>query len=254
MSDTPRGAAANYKLMSNEDIKTLPVSSITDPDGAILALWVPSSLLQTGLDVMQAWGFQHKQTYIWVKTRKQTFFNFTKWIKKNILKQSNLSYDKSSYTQAISTIIKSIANVNLSNELSFGMGRLFRQTHEICLIGINNSKIYKILSNKSQRSVSFGENLKHSAKPEHLQDSLELMFPSNVVNKIELFARRQRQGYLCLGNEAPMTKGEDIYLSLNKIINATDIELMSINKLISCYEVEKNQELFEMWEKISNKD
>jgi len=206
MSDVPRGASANYSTMSIADIKNLPIKEIIDPDGAVLALWVPSSLLQEGLDILKAWGFKHKQTYVWVKTKKDPFknlitsFKFNEFFVKNLFKNQ---------------LINIFKNFDLSKSLSFGMGRLFRQTHEICLIGINNAKIYKKLMNKSQRSVSFAENLKHSAKPENLQDSLELMFSGENINKVELFARRQRQGWLTLGNE--VCEGEDIRDSLAKL-------------------------------------
>jgi N6-adenosine-specific RNA methylase IME4 len=96
------------------------------------------------------------------------------------------------------------------------MGRLFRASHEIALIGINNSGIYRKLENKSQRSVSFGLNEGHSTKPEHLQDSLDIMFPGRTMNKIELFARRERNGWVCLGNEVGAR--EDIRTSLAKLI------------------------------------
>lgn len=212
-SEVARGAAANYSTMTIAKIKQMPVKDISAED-AILALWVPSSLLQEGLDVMKAWGFNHKQTYIWVKTKKEKLNDLSSWIKKNVLKQKQITYDKFSYKKTIDTIMSYIPEVNLTNELSFGMGRLFRQTHEICLIGTNSNKVYKKLANKSQRSVSFGMNLKHSAKPEHLQDSLELMFPE--AEKIEIFARRVRPGWKCIGNE--VCDGEDIYVSLQKLI------------------------------------
>ena len=213
MSDVKRGALANYSTMTISDIQQLPVKDVCNPDGAVLCLWVPSSLLQEGLDTMTAWGFSHKQTYIWVKTKKQRLADFIKWIKKSVLMHKQVAYDKYAYDRAINAIIESIANIDLDIELAFGMGRLFRQTHEICLIGTNNNKLYKQLSNKSQRSVSFGENLKHSAKPEHLQDSLEFMFPT--AQKLELFARRTRPGWTCLGNE--VCNGEDILVSLSKL-------------------------------------
>lgn len=217
-SDVKRGAAANYSTMTNEDIKNLPVGSIADSNGAVLALWVPSSLLQTGLDVMKAWGFEHKQTYVWVKTKKDGFSNFKKWIKKSVLKHKQIQYDKFAYDRAINAILEAAGNLSLNDCLSFFMGRLFRQTHELCLIGTNNNKIYKKLKNKSQRSVSFGENLKHSAKPEHLQDSLDIMFPDNQFKKIELFARRHRPGWVCAGNEAPATYGQDIRVSISNLL------------------------------------
>ena len=249
MSDTPRGAADNYQLMNNEDIKKMPISSIADPDGAILAIWVPSSLLQEGLDVMKAWGFAHKQTYIWVKNKKSPYETFKKYLSKNFVKNLPSVYDKNTYKDMVKAIQLSLQDLDMNNCLAFGMGRLFRQSHEICLIGTNNNKIYKSLSNKSQRSVSFSENLKHSIKPENLQDSLDLMFPGDI-NKIELFARRQRKNWFCLGNESPMTTGEDIYKSLQKFILISDNDFSNIKNIISSYQNLDNQKLFDMWNKI----
>lgn len=203
-SDVPRGAAANYNTMTISEIKQIPVQEVIDPEGAILALWVPSSLLQEGLDVMKSWGFHHKQTYIWVKSKKEPFKEIISNILKNSIKEM----------PSKSIFSKLFDNFSLNNTLSFGMGRLFRQTHEICLIGTNNNKIYKKLSNKSQRSVSFAENLKHSAKPDYLQNSLELMFPN--TNKLEMFARRYKPGWVCVGNQVIL--GEDINISIKNLI------------------------------------
>jgi N6-adenosine-specific RNA methylase IME4 len=176
MSAVKRGAKSQYSTMTTSKIAEMPVQASCHPDGAVLCLWVPGSLLQEGLDVMKAWGFNHKQTYVWVKTKKRA------------------------------------CDYPLHECLSFGMGHTFRQTHEICLIG-TNGKINKQLKNKSQRSVSFAENLRHSSKPDHLQKSLETMFPK--ARKLELFARRIRPGWTCLGNE--ICNGEDIYVSLSKL-------------------------------------
>lgn len=220
MSDVARGAAANYSTMTNSEILQMPIKDYVDPNGALLALWVPSSILQTGLDVMKTWGFTHKQTYVWVKVKNNPlyeitgiFLNFWKKSVKPLGKFSEKEYR--TLIKNSSQMIEMIAKGQkfIQNTLAFGMGRLFRQTHEICLIGTNNNKIYKLLENRSQRSISFGENLKHSAKPEHLQDSLELMFPK--AQKLELFARRLRPGWTCLGNE--VCNGEDIYVSLSKL-------------------------------------
>jgi N6-adenosine-specific RNA methylase IME4 len=254
MSDVKRGAKANYNTLTVSQIADIPVKNLISDEGTLLALWVPSSLLQQGLDVMKAWGFTHKQTYVWVKIKKHTFLDFKKWIVKSILKHQQIVYDKFAYVRAINAIIESLDNIDLNDFRCFGMGRLFRQTHEICLIGISSNKIYKLLKNKSQRSVSFAENLKHSAKPEDLQDSLDAMFPEDNNAKLELFSRRQRKGWWCLGNEAPMTKNEDILVSLNKL-NLSDPEyLIPINKVISCYDGEKDKELFKMWNGISSNE
>jgi N6-adenosine-specific RNA methylase IME4 len=206
MSDVARGAEANYDTMTIKDIQELPIQKFAHKDGAILALWVPSSLLQEGMDTMKSWGFKHKQTYIWVKTKKIALSDLVSVLKPKGVTDKNYK----DYFKRISTIVKS---ANMNAILAFGMGRLFRQTHEICLIGISDNKIYKRLKNKSQRSVSLAPNLRHSSKPEDLQDSLDEMFPTG--NRLELFARRHRKGWICLGNE--ICNGEDIRVSLAKL-------------------------------------
>lgn len=211
MSDVKRGAQANYDTMTMQQIREMPVTEACDPDGAVLCLWVPGSLLQDGLDTMKAWGFDHKQTYVWVKIKKHRFQRFTKWIKKSVLRHPQIAYERFACVRAINAIIDNLPNVNFNEELAFGMGHLFRQTHEICLIG-TRGKILKQLANKSQRSVSFAENLRHSAKPDDLQESLETMFPK--ARKLELFARRLRPGWTCLGNEID---GKDIYDALAEL-------------------------------------
>lgn len=204
MSKIKRSAKSQYKsVLSIKEIKELPVKEIVD-DNSILALWVPSSMLQDGLDIMECWGFKQKQTHIWVKTKKNALSKLFTFIFKKVMNK--------------------IFNTNISDEylvniLGFGMGRIFRQTHEIVLIG-TRGKVSHLLKNKSQRSVHFGPVKKHSEKPEALQDMLDIMYPSasGIIDKIELFARRDRPGWLCLGNECPSTKDEDIRDSLKKII------------------------------------
>lgn len=209
MSSTKRGAKSNYQTLSIDDLKALPVKDLANPNGALIALWVPSSLLQEGLNVMKAWGFQQKQTYVWVKNKKEPFKSAISTLVDH-MEGAIEDIEKIGIRKYIKNNIQDIA---LNNILGFGMGHTFRQSHEIALIGINNTGIYKKLQNKSQRSVSFGQNEGHSIKPEHLQDSLDIMFDGE---KIELFARRERKGWTCLGNEVG-TK-EDIRVSLSKMI------------------------------------
>jgi N6-adenosine-specific RNA methylase IME4 len=215
MSSVKRGAQANYATMTNAEIAQLPVNAIADPNGAALCLWVPSALIQTGLNVMKSWQFNLRQTYIWNKTKKEPLTALQKSFKKSVRQLLKSESKKElSAADAIDLLNKLVADFELTNSMGFGMGRLFRQSHEICLIGINNTSIYNKLQNKSQRSISFAPNLKHSSKPERLQDSLDTMFVG--CDKIEMFARRERAGWLCLGNEV----GErlDIRDSLAKLI------------------------------------
>jgi N6-adenosine-specific RNA methylase IME4 len=178
---TKRGAAAHYGVMTNADIAALAVSELADPEGCVLGLWVPGSFMATGLEVVNAWGFKLKQNFIWVKT-------------KNKIPEDMVDVDEC---------------------LAFGMGRLFRQTHETALICTSGKSVYKTLEDHSQRSVCFFPNLGHSRKPQHLHSSFDVMFPE--ANKLELFARRDTPGWTCVGLESPSTPGEDIRDSITRL-------------------------------------
>jgi N6-adenosine-specific RNA methylase IME4 len=178
----PRGAEANYKTMSVEQIKNIPVKDLISPTGSVLFLWVPSSLLDSGLAVMEAWKFDMKQTYVWNKTKV-----------------------------ALPKDLKEPDDLNQC--LGFGMGRLFRQTHEIALIGISSTAVYKKLKSKSERSVCLAPNEGHSIKPEHPYLALERQFPGATY--LEMFARRVRPGWTCIGNQVPPY--EDITEAVKKL-------------------------------------
>jgi N6-adenosine-specific RNA methylase IME4 len=204
MSNVKRGAASQYKVLDNQEIVNLDIKSIAE-DNAILALWVPSTLLPIGLEAMENYGFDFKQTWIWVKTKKDPLESLKKDLKKAIKAGTDISATVDAF--------------NLDNVLAFYMGHLFRQTHEICLIG-TRGKVSKLLKNKSQRSVSFKDVGKHSAKPEILQDRLDIMFP-DVQNKLEVFARRARTGWETIGNQSPTNTipNEDIRDAIERLKN-----------------------------------
>ena len=202
MSDVKRGAQANYSTMTNKELLSLPIKELADPDWSVLALWCPSSLLDFGLELMKEYSFDFKQIWIWCKIKNDPFKKM-----KKLNKKGKLDFD----------------NVNWNDFLSFGMGHLARNMHEVVLIG-TKGKVYKELKNRSQRTVFFAPNEKHSKKPEILQDKLELMFNGNNVKKIEVFARRQRLGWTTIGNQNPSTINEDIRISLSKLVNYSVIK------------------------------
>ena len=197
MSAVKRGVQDHYPLLNAESIKDLDVINIS-ADPSVLALWVPSSHIQNGIATLKNWGFVPKQTWIWVKTKNNPLVNLKKQMKKS------------------EKTLEVVDSFNINEILSFNMGHTFRQTHEICLIGTKGTGLSKLIDNRSQRSVFLGPAKKHSEKPESLQDSLDVMFPDG--KKIELFARRKRKGWMCVGNQSPETVNEDIRDSLKRII------------------------------------
>jgi len=59
-------ASDHYPTMTIEEICSEPVAELA-ASNSHLHLWTPSSLLPEALTVMQAWGFQYKTSFVWVK-------------------------------------------------------------------------------------------------------------------------------------------------------------------------------------------
>ena len=59
----------NYKTLTTEDIKNLPVKEITE-DQAHLYLWVTNPFINEGLQICKSWGFEYKTLITWIKTYK----------------------------------------------------------------------------------------------------------------------------------------------------------------------------------------
>ena len=60
---------SRYSTMTLSEIEALPVSALAQTT-AHLYLWVPNALLQEGLGVLRAWGFEYKTNIVWHKVRK----------------------------------------------------------------------------------------------------------------------------------------------------------------------------------------
>lgn len=213
---TARSAASNYPTLDMAALKALPIDLLADED-AVLALWTPCSLFEDGLDLMRAWGFQHRQEWIWVKLTQSEGEDVL------VKPDGTVNVSTAAIFRALAGAGRQTDRVKQADPfsvefqlpLAFGMGRLARAAKESCLIGVRGSP-YKHLMNRSQRDVFFGHADKHSEKPEEVQDILDRMFPAG--KGLELFARRQRVGWTCIGNEAPTTMGEDIRDSVKRLL------------------------------------
>lgn len=62
-----RAATSNhYGTMTIEDLKTLPIPQLVSED-AHLHLWTTNAFLFEAKEIMEAWGFQYKSCFVWVK-------------------------------------------------------------------------------------------------------------------------------------------------------------------------------------------
>lgn len=58
--------ADHYVLMTVKEICEMPVKDIAE-DNAVLFLWVTSPILRESFDVVSAWGFEYKSSFVWDK-------------------------------------------------------------------------------------------------------------------------------------------------------------------------------------------
>lgn len=62
------GAINHYSLMTVEQIKNMPIASLTAPNSHCW-LWVTNGTLRHGFDVLGAWGFTYRSIFTWCKLR-----------------------------------------------------------------------------------------------------------------------------------------------------------------------------------------
>ena len=80
------GASAHYDTMTDEEIKSMPVTEIADTN-CILFMWATFPNLPVALEVIKAWGFTYKTLgFSWLKTNKENgklFFGIGHYTKSN---------------------------------------------------------------------------------------------------------------------------------------------------------------------------
>ena len=63
-----RSAANHYPVSPEEVIKSRPVGKLAAKD-CVLFLWTTNQHLRIAMAVMEAWGFEYKSNYVWVKDK-----------------------------------------------------------------------------------------------------------------------------------------------------------------------------------------
>lgn len=186
------GAEKHYKLMKDEDIIALkPYVDMVVDENCIMFLWVTCPKLPFCLSVIEKWGFQYATvSHTWIKTYKNG----------EICK--NPGYYTASNMEPVFIATRGKQYIN--------------KRGEICYKKIKPKFAEPFKKMISQVVVS--PRLKHSQKPEKIQDDIELMYPG--YNFLELFARRERKDWTCLGNEI---SGNDITKDLQYLAKTQNI-------------------------------
>lgn len=184
-----RGAVKHYDCMTVEQIERFPLPP-THAD-AWLFLWRVGSMQEEALRVVKAWGFSPPTTEIvWVKT----FHDDPESVMVEAVRKHQSARNKG---DPLPLDIGSIAcdAARDARRLRIGMGRSVRNCHEVCLIA-KRGKPERLHADVP--SVVFAERGEHSEKPEAVVDAIMRLTRGPYC---ELFARRQRPGWTCLGRE-----------------------------------------------------
>jgi len=141
----------HYPLMSVKQIREMDIKGVA-ADNAVLFLWVTSPILEEAFDVIKAWGFKYKTSFVWDKVKHN-------------------------------------------------MGHYNSVRHEfllVCTRGSCQPDVKKLFD-----SVQSIERGKHSEKPEEFREIIDTIYPEG--KRIELFARREVDGWDYFGNEITTT-------------------------------------------------
>ena len=177
-----RSAEDHYSTMDWQDLNDLaPFVQSVAADDCCLFLWICQPLLLETLDMAKAWGFEYKtKAFSWCKTYH-------------------------------------------SGGFFVGMGYWTRaNTEDVLLFTRGNPKrvhkdVRQLLASLYEKPYSVpgvvAPMTRHSEKPEAVQDGVERLVKGPYL---ELFARRQRPNWTCVGNEVD---GLDIRDSLTRLAN-----------------------------------
>ncbi len=198
----------HYATMKVEDVAALgeelrPLLAVD----ALLFLWCPSSFVLTGhgARVCNAWGFVPTQLFSWFKITKEgrprlgmgNAFRNT-W-------EPAIIGTRGRYTQLIGD--RGLPNECTTDERSRPLNGLDRlefpsdgnstlRRRPIVVDELDGLSV--LIDNACGVATERG---RHSEKPEIVYDMLDRLVP--VGRRCELFARRSRPGWFCIGNELP---------------------------------------------------
>lgn len=186
---TGHPVADKYDLMTWDKLYNLgPYVRQVAARDCVLFLWICPPLLVETVELVRRWGFQYKtKAFTWCKlypTGTRFFVGMGFW------------------TQA-----------NTEDAWLCTRGHPRRQNKDV-------AQLLATLEGDATPGV-IAPNVRHSQKPEAVQDRIERLLSGPYL---ELFARRRRDGWTCIGNELD---GLDIRESLTRI--ASDQELPHIN-------------------------
>lgn len=161
-----RSPENHYDCMTLDEIKAMPVKELAAKDCALF-MWTIDTHLPMALDVIKAWGFEHKtRAFVWAKlNRKYSEYP---------VEMQQAHEDRAWFK---------------------GMGFWTRANPEDCLLATTGSPTRV---DNAVRRLLVAPVREHSRKPDETYDRIEALLQGPYC---ELFARTKREGWDQMGNE-----------------------------------------------------
>lgn len=157
------GAIKHYKTMSLDDICDFGIQDFVDDD-ALLFIWIPGPLLPDGLKVIEAWGFTYaRDAFVWNKVvTNPGYYTLSQIETCYVAKRGRIPQPRGSRKERQYLYTEEATGLDYEQYIEQRRGR-------------------------------------HSEKPDTIAMRIRCMFPTQ--NKIELFARKERENWICFGDE-----------------------------------------------------
>lgn len=208
-ADKPFTSSAScfYETIEIEDLFTLPVKELRNPQQCILFMWATGPCLEDALALMKAWGFKYKQiAFVWAKGSLHKLIDsatFEDFQPEGPTRLSKLFYwaKRVRAHPDYAIIYHPAAELFLlvqNGKDQINPGAYTVTNVEYVLVG-THKRIPKPRGARNTRQFLQAPRTDHSSKPDEIARRIELMFPEQ--RKIELFARGPREGWTVWGKE-----------------------------------------------------
>lgn len=205
-----RGAAKHYNTEAIDRIKRTQLPLMEDD--CVLFMWRTHSFARVAYDVLDALNFVDKCEIAWFKRNECNRCKGTgnvrqrRYVEQRTIPLSNAK--ERVYDGTMETFCPTCDGRGDNDH--FGMGRIVRGAHEICIVAVRG-RANKWICDRSVRSVfdTIAESEivapvgEHSEKPDVFYRLVETLFPGPYV---EIHARKPRPGWFSVGHQLETTE------------------------------------------------
>lgn len=197
-------AEEHYDGMPLEDICAMRVGDLAHPDGAVLGIWCTGPLAAEGahLEVGRAWGFTPSTlAFDWLKCC-ETCSGCGHPFDEHEPREPWEARGRCSRLDRRFKVPRPCACLCFGVQPLPGTGSYTMQGHEHLWLFRRGGGFSDARAVRNVRNTIIAPITRHSAKPEAAQDLLQRLWP-DLAPRLELFARRRRDGWACFGNQLP---------------------------------------------------